>query len=53
MANNKKINNCYREFLRYKYHARKPKATLGNHAAMRGLKFPLMENTDENLPTKI
>ena len=37
----------------YKYHARKPKATFGNHAATMGLKFPFSAKTEANLPTKI
>ena len=41
------------ELRRYKYHASAPKTALGNHAATKGLKFPFIENTDENRPTKI
>ena len=41
------------EFRTYKYQANAPKTTLGSQAATNGLKLLFMENTEENLPTKM
>jgi len=47
------ILSSYFAVFRYKYHASIAKATLGNHAAIIGLKFPFNAKTEAKRPTKI